>query len=366
MRLAGTYHPIEYLLLRLEDFFPTLLHSGALFTKEDELLFILNGDKQEIAAFDQVTIQKLRTKRKFHFDWTHSPELLDSPVRARQSSLYDEEKNTTLLIYLPSDKRDLCDVIILTFPSNQVMKGMDKVFSGLSTTDKSLLSSFSVNLLKSEFERIESERLLITGFAQVQKAQLMKIDQLDLSLQETRRLYLNSLRILITEYIQKLNTEYTRVFIATDDLIEKLASLQLGINEIYASIRSAVELGFHLLSSEKEILIPSSYLVLNDTNVHAKDNSRTDSDKVFNLLNRYETSAETVQSKELAINGKNVAKFLDPPVTPPAITDAVKKNEKRIRFLLHQYEDKWQLIRKFLKPIERLDESGSNKMKKAI
>ena len=61
-----------------------------------------------------------------------------------------------------------------------------------------------------------------------------------------------------------------------------------------------------------------------------------------------------------------MAKQLDPPVTPPAITDAVKKNEKRIRFLLNQYGDKWPLIRRFLKPIERLDDSNQNGVKLAM
>lgn len=366
MRLAGTYHPIEYLLLRLEEFFPTLECSGALYLRDDELHFVLNGDEQGIHVIDQVNIQKIRSKRSYSVEWTQSANLLDTPVYSKQNSLYDEEKNTTLLVYLPSEKKDFSDVVILTFPKNQVMKGVDKIFSGLTTTEKSLIATLVFNVLKSEFDRIQIERTLVGGFTHIQKRQLQKMDELAHTLEETKRLYLNSLRVLISEYFVKLSKEYNCTFIASDDLIEKIAQLHQGIEEIYSNLRSAVDLGYHLLFGEKEILIPASYLTVKESHSSKQELQSNYSDKVLNLLDRYEESAETIQSKSLPINGKNVAKYLDPPVTPPAITDSVKKNEKRIRFLLNQYNEKWPLIRKYLKPIERLNDLNQSGFKKAI
>ena len=368
MRLAGTYHPIEYILLRLEDFFPTLENVGAIYLSEEELNYVINGDKQEIEVFDQVNLQKIRSKRSFAFDWTVSPNLLDTPVYSKQNSLYDEEKNTTLLIYLPSEKRDLCDVLMLTFPRNQVMKGTTDVFSSISTAEKSLIAVFVLNVVKSEFLRIRAERKIVDGFSHIQKSQLQKMDQLSLTLDETKRLYLNSLRVLIHEYFDKLSKEYSCSFIPTNDLIEKVGQLQMGIDDIYSNLRAAAELGYHLLFGEREIKIPASYLTLKDVPRHSDrtKNQVADVDKTLHLLDRYENAAEVLKSINQSINGKNVAKQLDPPVTPPAITDAVKKNEKRIRFLLNQYGDKWPLIRRFLKPIERLDDSNQNGVKLAM
>lgn len=366
MRLAGTYHPIEYILLRLEFFFPTLENVGAIYLSEEELNYIINGDKQEIEVFDQVNLQKIRSKRSFTFDWTASPNLLDTPVYSKQNSLYDEEKNTTLLIYLPSEKRDFCDVLILTFPRNQVMKGTKDVFSGISTAEKSLIATFSLNILKSEYERIQAEKSIIEGFSHVQKRQLQKIDQLNHSLEETKKLYLTSLQILISEYFERLSKEYECTFVPSDDLIEKIAHLQLGIDDIYFNLRSAADLGYHLLFGEQVIKIPASYITSNESQFKQLDIQSNKSDKVFYLLNRYEFAAEFLRDKSLPINGKNVAKHLDPPVTPPAITDAVKKNEKRIQFLLNQYTEKWPLIRINLKPIERLNDSRQRGNKIAV
>lgn len=368
MRLAGTYHPIEYILLRLEDFFPTLENVGAIYLLDEKLNFIVNGDLQEIAVFDHVNLQKIRSKRSFTSDWTASPYLLDSPIYSKQNSLYDEQKNTTLLIYLPSDKRDLCDVLILTFPRNQVMKGTSDVFSGISTAEKSLIAVFTLNVVKSEFHRVNGERKIVDGFSNIQKSQLHKMDQLSLGLEETKRLYLNSLRVLIHEFFDKLSKEYSCSFIPTNDLIEKVGQLQMGIDAIYSNLRSAAELGYHLLFGEREIKIPASYFTLKDVPRYSDGNKNqlVDVDKTVHLLDRYENAAEALQKLDLSINGKNVAKQLNPPVTPPAISDAVKKNEKRIRFLLNQYGDKWLLIRKFLKPIERLDDSNHNGIQLAM
>lgn len=364
MRLAGTYHPIEYLLLRLDTFFPTLEKSGALYSSKQQLKFLLNGDVQEIEVFDQVTIQKIRSKRSYSYEWTHSPNLLDEPKYSKQSTLYDEEKNGTLLLYFPSDKRDLCDVLILTFPKNAVMKGTDNVFSGLSTSDKLLISTFSMNVLKSEFERIQEEKYLIEGFARIQKSQNNKIEHLLNTLEETRLQYLSSLRVLVYDNLELLNEEFKCTFIPSNELIDQLAQSQLGVDEINKALRFAAELGYHLHFGEDKITLDSTYIKVNETKRTKKDTAFTVTDKTFQLLERYEESAEKVQKSDLPINGKNVANYLEPAVTPPAITDAVKKNEKRIRFLLEQYSEKWPLIRKYLKPIERLDLNNHSSVKR--
>lgn len=368
MRLAGTYHPIEYILLRMDEFFPSLENVGAIYLKSGELNYTINGDAQEIEVFDQVNIQKIRSKRSFTFDWTASPNLLDTPINSKQHSLYDEEKNTTLLIYLPSEKRDLCDVVILTFPKNQVMKATKDVFSGISTTDKSMIAVFALNVIKSEFHRVKAEQKTVVGFSHVQKNQLDKMEQLNLALDESKRLYLSSLRVLIYEYFEKLSNEFACSFIPSNDLIEKVGQLQMGIDDLYTHLRSAAELGYHLLLGEREIIIPSSYLILQSSTQQSNQVKSHDivADKVFHLLDRYELASTELQSRNQAINGKNVAKQLDPPVTPPAISDAVKKNEKRIRFLLTQYSDKWPLIRKHLKPVERLNDASQTDIKRAI
>lgn len=369
MRLAGTYHPIDYILTRLEDFIPSLIHTGAIYSVDQQLLFVLDGDKIIFDALQQVQLQKIRTQRPFTTQWVESHNLLEQSTNSNQKSLYDEEKNTTLLVHLPSSKNDLSDILLLTFPGQLVMKDTDNAFSGMSTSEKSLITNFLLNIVKSEFNRVLAESRLVEGFVDVQKAQLAKRQNLEQTLEETKRLYLNSLKVLIVEYFEKLSSSYDCTFIPSSDLVERIGQLQLGIEDIYYHLQGAAELGYHLMYGEKEITILGSYInerLSATSRVKSNQDIPGNSDKVYQLLERYEDAAADLQALNSAINGKNVALHLSPPVTPPAITDAVKKNQKRISFLLEQYPEKWRLIRKHLKPIERLDNSYLSDFRKAI
>lgn len=77
-------------------------------------------------------------------------------------------------------------------------------------------------------------------------------------------------------------------------------------------------------------------------------------EKVSLLLTRYERAAEQLHRNNLDINGKNIAAFLSPPVSPAAITDALKKNRKKIISLLLEHPHEWILIRKNLKALRDL------------
>jgi hypothetical protein len=73
------------------------------------------------------------------------------------------------------------------------------------------------------------------------------------------------------------------------------------------------------------------------------------------LLDKYEMSAQQIDLKKGIITGRTLAEHLDPPVSPPAITDAIKKNRKAIAQAMQENPDRWLLIRNYLKPLKDLD-----------
>jgi hypothetical protein len=78
--------------------------------------------------------------------------------------------------------------------------------------------------------------------------------------------------------------------------------------------------------------------------------------KIIDLLDRYETAAFQAQKAGFEVNGKNVARFCSPIVSPPAITDALKKNAAKIESTILQHPNQWPLIRKSLKPLREIDD----------
>ncbi|MFT5602533.1 MAG: hypothetical protein ACI9N1_002792 [Flavobacteriales bacterium] len=83
---------------------------------------------------------------------------------------------------------------------------------------------------------------------------------------------------------------------------------------------------------------------------------------VIELLDRYETAAETAQAKEWKINGNTVAELCSPSVTPSAITFNLKKYKKSINILLDRYEDKWPLLRNHFKPLKNIVEHQQSEL----
>jgi hypothetical protein len=78
-------------------------------------------------------------------------------------------------------------------------------------------------------------------------------------------------------------------------------------------------------------------------------------DKTTLLLDKYESAAHRVQQQGLPINGKNIGAFLEPKISPPAISEAIKKNTERINRLFIENSTKWMSIRTFLKPLREID-----------
>jgi hypothetical protein len=69
------------------------------------------------------------------------------------------------------------------------------------------------------------------------------------------------------------------------------------------------------------------------------------------LLDKLENAAKTLQSKNIPLIGLKVGKAMEPPVSAPAITDALGKNRVIIRHILEKYPEKWETIRKDFKPL---------------
>ena len=74
------------------------------------------------------------------------------------------------------------------------------------------------------------------------------------------------------------------------------------------------------------------------------------------ILDKYEAAARKAQHSGLIVNGKTIAAHLQPSISPPAITDALKKHRKGIALALEESPEKWELLRKYLKPVKELND----------
>ncbi|WP_159038464.1 hypothetical protein [Brumimicrobium mesophilum] len=362
MRLAGTYHPIPYLLERITEYLPGVTVMSGIWLDFNKEIYSSN-EKIPLNHYLKVRAQNIRNT-SLNYEWSNDTELFSEIKKSKtQLSLEDEDALNVLKLYFPSPVDEFKDVVLIAFPQNVFLKSLNSKFKGISTQEKHILGNLLISILSAEHKRAIQERSFLHSVEYINRKKDARIKQLTDDLKSTEQLYSSSIRNIINDFKNKLEKNLNKTFVIQNQVIYRLAKERLTIENIELVIKNAVYLAYNLSVSDETIQISIDHLHLDKLQeIKSKTSSITASNngKTSVLLDKYEEAAIRIASLGLTINGKNIAMQLDPPVTPPAITDAVKKKKSKIAYLLQQYPEKWPNIRKAIRPISNLD--ASNKM----
>ena len=170
----------------------------------------------------------------------------------------------------------------------------------------------------------------------------------------------NELLLLMNQWEKKhspIRIQFDHSFIQKIDL---LSSNDTIINQLNA----ALELIQYLKPGLLEYRLNESFFTSNESAqqiVNHKINSPINATRNRSelLLDKYEEAAQIALANNQVVNGRTIAAYLQPSVSPPAITDALKKNRKAIKSLLDENPTKWGLLRNYLKPVKNISEASN-------
>ncbi len=140
--------------------------------------------------------------------------------------------------------------------------------------------------------------------------------------------------------------------------MEKIRSFKGNLKHLPAILKNAIIFTENLLMPDEQqpVTLPSysldfeSYQVVGrEEQVPRKIDSRQA--RVVQLLDKLERAALLLKSRNMPLIGSKVGQALDPPVSAPAITDALGKNRDVIRQVIEKYPNKWETIRNDFKPL---------------
>ena len=362
MRLAGTYHPIAYLIERIDQFIPRIETVSAVWKDRNNELHTEDGVVSKSDASGRLNLQKWRTKN-IQYEWLKSFDPLNSTSPSiKQLELSDENELNVLLIYFNSTTDNLKDIVAIHFPQHLFLGNLNTTFSGLSTKEKSILSNILSSMLHAEHDRCISEYKLLKQIEKHQTQQSQKITQLTSNLKQSEQLYTSALKIIVQDIVKVFEENLSKSISVENEVILRLAKERISKDQIANILEQAIHVAYNLSISSSELMIHNDLIHFEDLKSSSKQSEiNSEYDKVKLLLDRYEVAAENARDNGHNVNGKNVARHLDPPVTPPAITDAIKKNEKKIHYYLEKYPNHWQLIRTKLRPLQIInDDLGRN------
>jgi hypothetical protein len=286
-------------------------------------------------------------------------------VTANQTVLLDSELATGLHLFINGQSQDqLFDLP----PFNYLFDSISPIYAHSAIGMISKISNYTILAISSKkdaafipafcnlWKMKHQEIVYRDQIAQMLEQQRHEIHQLKVTLESFQLESKKTIHNWISNWMYLHPDYHIRLEESCIDTLQTFHSEKA----IHQQLSHALSVAQFIYPNATQLtLLPAYFAELNqieheDTNFPVR---RSLHERVSVLLDKYEAAALLCTQKNEPISGKSVACNLNPSVSPPAITDALKKNKKTIRTLLQMYPEKWQLIRTGLKPIKEIHEN---------
>lgn len=329
--------------------FSQIESSVCLYKSEGTLLARHNGEALELNEHDRIYIQKLRAKHT-QFSWNRSDELpwFKGERASLQLNMEDEKYNQVLMLYFNNEEDQLKDILAICFPLNTTLNGIQMNLQSLDTDEKQLLGNLLHQTLQIDLRELLNEKR--------QLSQLNRLFTIKESASKRENDYHRFFQNTCFQLLENHAQADGKTCIMSEETQNYLAACYSDMD----SLRSILEQSYDLavmsnpFDSEIEITIHHVRAVSELPTELSKVNMQEQ--KASTLLNRYEEAAQQVYKKGDLITGKSVAQNTVPAISPPALSDSIKKHLEGIELLLKKYPYEWKLIRGALKPLREIDE----------
>lgn len=274
-----------------------------------------------------------------------------------QRTVFSEEGNRILLVRLSPDDQHCNHLVYLHFPLQFHWAGKDRSQPELSTDHKSLISFLlyhSLNKLLQELIHSEKVRTRIAEAMKLLGKQLYGIKG-EVSLAEERLL---KLKTEVIRYFSDEAAAHSGINVSLDtSALKFLLHHDANPADLRRAIHEAVEIAILTIDPNEDDLVLFEWHFLSsglsDQVEKAVDViAERIADRTIAVLDRLEMAARRVIDARESLTGQNLGKACTPPISAPAISDAIKKHGHRFPSLFQRHPERWKLLRTHFKPIQ--------------
>jgi hypothetical protein len=160
------------------------------------------------------------------------------------------------------------------------------------------------------------------------------------------------------QHLEQLSRDRGRNYIIAEEALSKIRSFKGNLKNLPRILENAIIFTENLLfDNDKEDIVIQPYS-LDFESFQVDDKKELSTRKIdsresraMQLLDKLERAAMSLKSKNMPLISSKVGQEMDPPISAPAITDALRKNRTFVRQLIEKYPDKWETIRNNFKPL---------------
>ncbi len=363
MIFTFTKHPIVHLLEDYDAIFAVKKVMGVFYDEHNNLsaylklgthleAFSMNGFEKEIDGF---------MKGKTNFSWYEESEL---PFKVQQSgifqqNLFQEIEKTVLLLRIPA-QNDSKYLLFIYLDSDLSHLNLTKNLEHKLTGDmKPILAQFYFNATTGIIQNAELNKQLLTNtFNPNTHIMFNTIEQLKEENNQLKASIKSSIETLIKSLYSKYLGDKISVTL-TDSTLDKLTACKATHMEFDKIVKNSVSyIKTIFLDNVPEKITIEEYLI--NTEFQTDTNTKTDLNrysKTIQLLDNLNQAIKNVKAQNLNPTGINVGKAMLKPISPPAISDALKNHRNKILTLFKEYPNRWTELRNHFKPIQNLSQN---------
>jgi hypothetical protein len=290
------------------------------------------------------------------YSWLHKDQLPfeQRRVENNQPQLFSEQYHIVLMLRLKSVDSPCLDVFYLFFREDQSNFGISRLQGSLDTTRKALVGSLVYRFALLFHQSATNWQAALSEFTNVTRI-LLKNTQNN----SDKADFKNWISQWADDYLVNLNRNNSHQIRLSEQAIVKLMEcddFHLASEALRKAAAFAVML--HSDTTENEIIIEANYLLIEDkiTDLQSKEFGKIGTlpdrlNKTLVFLDKLENAATKLMNGGEGITSHGVGQTLDRPISAPAISDALRKNRRRILALLEKHPDRWPLIRNHFRPL---------------
>jgi hypothetical protein len=320
-----------------------------------------------------VMIQKFRTENH-QFAWIKKEDLPFeiTPQRLTVPTIFTELDNVILVLRFKNDHDMLNDLLMIYFNQNLGNFGLNKADKVLTADHKIIIGHLLYYQFKSFLQLNMSNRKLLRTLNNSVMSVIGENMFLKEQLNQIKASYGDNMINVSIQHLQDLAKEYGRTYVLTEEAGNKIKEFKGNLKHLPSILENAIIFTENLLMTGGEAEIVNlqsfsldfdSYQVVEKSEQFTRKIDSRQS-RAMQFLDKLEMAAISLKNKNISIISSKVGRALIPPISAPAITDALGKNRELIKQLIEKYPDKWETIRKEFKPLaNQLRKSASIDLK---
>lgn len=358
-RYTFLQHPFHVVLSNSRQLVSGLDKCIAVFyddTKKETTALSFDGDITTLAINDPEFIADLRiTKKKAN--WV-KPEQVPFETKTNQEeqlSFIDEEKSSVLELRFANSADGKFDVIYFYFKNNIANFKLSSANEAMAITVKEVIQNLLYNQVSLLLTTHQNNKTVHQKIAKT-----INLNPLQAKITDLEADNFKLVKDAYTYLLNQLTVGETTEFVLSTSAVNKLKQLNYSLPQVSEVLKTSLEVLINKYLLDDLYEIADYDIVLPEINPLKKTINQQNLEKTILFLDRYEQAAKLLLVKSEKITGANIGNACEPPISAAAISDILKKHNKKITFLLNQYPEKWKVIRNNFKPIINiLKSSGS-------